>query len=131
MKIYITSRFKGSQENRAEIERLCLAVRDAGIEDFHFIRDVENFQPNFFKTQEELWENARNQIAECYALLIDITDHPSGGRLIEAGIAYALDKPVYVIMKNDTVYKDFYTGIADAIFKYNSIEDVTDHLKSI
>lgn len=131
MKIYITSRFKGSQENRAEIEKLCLAVRDAGIEDFHFIRDVENFQPNFFKTQEELWENARNQIAECDALLIDITDHPSGGRLIEAGIAYALDKPVYVIMKNDTIYKDFYTGIADAIFKYNSIEDVTDHLKSI
>ncbi len=131
MKIYITSRFKGSQENRAEIERLCLAVRDAGIEDFHFIRDVENFQPNFFKTQEELWENARNQIAECDALLIDITDQPSGGRLIEAGIAYALDKPVYVIMKNDTIYKDFYTGIADAIFKYNSIEDVTDHLKSI
>lgn len=131
MKIYITSRFKGSQENRAEIEKLCLAVRDAGIEDFHFIRDVENFQPNFFKTQEELWENARNQIAECDALLIDITDQPSGGRLIEAGIAYALDKPVYVIMKNDTIYKDFYTGIADAIFKYNSIEDVTDHLKSI
>ncbi|MCA9318740.1 nucleoside 2-deoxyribosyltransferase [Candidatus Saccharibacteria bacterium] len=127
----MTSRFKGSQENRAEIERLCLAVRDAGIEDFHFIRDVENFQPNFFKTQEELWENARNQIAKCDALLIDITDHPSGGRLIEAGIAYALDKPVYVIMKNDTIYKDFYTGIADAIFKYNSIEDVTDHLKSI
>jgi len=130
MKIYITSRFKGSQENKAEIERLCLAVREAGFEDFHFIRDVENFQTNFFDTQKELWESARNHIVECDALLIDITDHPSGGRLIEAGIAFALNKPVFVILKRNTAYKDFYEGIADSVFEYTEIEDITEYLKS-
>ena len=129
MKIYITSRFKGSSENKDEIEKLCSAVRDAGMEDFHFIRDVENYQPNYFKSQKELWATALKHLAECDALLIDISDSPSGGRLVEAGMAYSLNKPVYVIVKNGVEYKDFYDGIATSIFKYDEIGDITKQLK--
>ena len=129
MKIYITSRFKGSSENKDEIEKLCSAVRDAGMEDFHFIRDVENYQPNYFKSQKELWATALKNLTECDALLIDISDSPSGGRLVEAGMAYSLNKPVYVIVKNGVEYKDFYDGIATSIFKYDEIGDITKQLK--
>lgn len=129
MKIYITSRFKGSSENKDEIEKLCSAVRDAGMEDFHFIRDAEHYQPNFFKDQKELWTAALKYLVECDALLIDISDSPSGGRLIETGMAYSLNKPIYVIVKNGLEYKDFYNGIATSIFKYDEISDITKQLK--
>jgi nucleoside 2-deoxyribosyltransferase len=129
MKIYITSRFKGSSENKAEIERLCSAVKAAGFEDFHFIRDVEHYQPNFFNSQKELWSAALESLNECDALLIDISDTPSGGRLIEAGMAYSLNKPIFIIAKNGVEYKDFYEGITTSIIKYNEIEDITEQLK--
>ncbi|MBP7760190.1 hypothetical protein KA093_00130 [Candidatus Saccharibacteria bacterium] len=40
MKVYITARFKAAAEQRDSIEALCKAVRDAGMEDFCFIRDI-------------------------------------------------------------------------------------------
>lgn len=40
MKIYITSRFDGSTECKKEIDDLCYAVRNAGHEDFHAVRDM-------------------------------------------------------------------------------------------
>jgi nucleoside 2-deoxyribosyltransferase len=129
MKIYITSRFKGSSENKVEIEKLCLAVRAAGMEDFHFIRDVEHYQPNYFKNQKGLWSAALKYLAECDALLIDISDSPSGGRIVEVGMAYSLNKPIYAIVKNGVDYKDFYNGVATSIFKYDEIEDITKQLK--
>ncbi|MGB4420524.1 MAG: nucleoside 2-deoxyribosyltransferase [Candidatus Saccharimonadales bacterium] len=131
MRIYIASRFKNSSENKDEIEKLCLAVRNTGMEDFHFIRDVEKYQPNFFKSQKELWVAALKYLNECDALLIDISDSPSGGRVVEVGMAYALGKPIYVIVKNGVEYKNFYDGIATAVFKYNEISDVTKHLKNL
>jgi len=128
MKIYITSRFKGSIDNKADIDKLCAAVRDAGMKDFNFIRDIENYQPNFFKNQKELWEAALSNLIECDALLIDVSDSPGGGRLVEAGMAYSLNKPIYVIMRNNIEYKDFYNGIATAIFKYDEFSDITKQL---
>ena len=130
MKIYITSRFKGSSENKAEIEKLCSAVRDAGMEDFHFIRDIEHYQPTFFNNQKDLWSAALKHLIECDALLIDISNSPGGGRLVEVGMAYSLNKPIYVIVKNGVEYKDFYNGIATSIFKYDEIEDITEQLKT-
>jgi len=130
MRIYIASRFKGAPDNIKDIEKLCSAVRAAGMEDFHFIRDVEHYESNFFNTQKELWDTARRYIVECDAMLIDVSDSPSGGRLVEAGIAYALDKPIYIIVKNGVAYKDFYDGIATSVIRYDDLDDITKQLKS-
>ncbi len=129
MRIYIASRFKGAPENKKEIEKLCSAVRAAGMEDFHFIRDIENYESNFFSTGKELWDTARRYIAECDAMLIDVSDSPSGGRLVEAGIAYALDKPIFIVVENGVTYKDFYNGIATSIIPYDNVDDITGQLK--
>lgn len=131
MRIYITSRFKGASENKQDIERLCGAVRSAGLEDFHFIRDVEKYQPNFFNSQKELWEVAKRYVSECDAMLIDVSDSPTGGRLIEAGIAYALSKPIYVVVKRGVEHKSFYEGIANTIIQYDEPEDITKALKKL
>lgn len=126
MKIYITSRFDSSLDNKKEIDNLCTAVRNAGVEDFHATRDMVG--P--FDSQRDLWETARKYINECDALLIDVSDSPSGGRLVETGMAFSLNKPIYVIVKNGVKYKSFYEGIATSIIKYDEINDITEQLKA-
>lgn len=127
MKICVTARFK-SGENKDEIEALCSAVRAAGAKDFCFVRDVENYEKTFDNPQD-LWLRARAEIEKCDALLIDVSDKPTGGRVIEAGIAYALHMPIIVIVKNGVDYKEIYDGIADLVVKYDTFKDVTPALK--
>lgn len=127
--MYITARFSNAAESKATIEELCGAVAAAGFEDFHFIRDIEHYQTNVFPSPQALWAKSKEYIEACDALLIDVTDAPSGGRNVEAGIAYALGKPVFVIVQRGTAYKDFYTGIAKAVIEYESLSDITAELQ--
>jgi nucleoside 2-deoxyribosyltransferase len=124
MRIYITSSFGDGKE---EIEKLCSVVRSAGFEDFSFIRDVEHYQ-KLFDDPEDLMRRADEEIRKSDALLIDMTDKPTG-RAIEAGMAYSLGKKIVVIMRKGTAIKDTTKGIADIIIEYDEIEDIAEKLK--
>ena len=126
MKIYITSSFGDSKE---EIEKLCAIVKSAGFEDFSFIRDIENYQ-KIFEDPKDLMKRSEDEIKNCDALLIDMTDKPTG-RAIEAGMAYSLGKKIIVIMKKGTAIKDTTRGIADAVIEYDVIENILPELKNI
>ena len=126
MRAYITSSFGDGKEG---IEKLCAIVRSSGFEDFSFIRDIENYQ-KIFEKPEDLMKRAEEEIKKCDALLIDMTDKPTG-RAIEAGMAYSLGKKIIVILKKGTAIKDTTRGIADAIIEYDTIEDILPELKNI
>lgn len=128
MKLFITARFKGD-ENKADIERLCQIAQDAGFEDFCFIRDIEHYQRGIFSTSQELMRRSREEIQKCDALLIDVSDNPSGGRVIEAGIAFGIDKPVIIIAKHTTEVGIPMSGIATTIIKYNEMKDLLEPLQ--
>ena len=125
MKIFITASFRDG-ENKKEIEHLCKLVKIAGFEDFCFIRDVENYE-KAFNDSRELMQRARDEISKSDALLIDMTDKPTG-RAIEAGIAFALNKKVIVIAKKRTQIKDTVRGIANLVIEYDAIDDITTPL---
>lgn len=127
--MYITLSFKGFGQNRDAVEQLCSLVQRAGWEDFCFLRDAENYQKTFDSPQA-LMSRSREEITKSDALLLDMTEGPTG-RAIEAGIAYALGKKVIVIMKNGTVIKDTVRGIADAVVEYNFIEDIISPLNKL
>ncbi len=126
MKIYITTHFKPG-ENKAEVEAMCAAVRAAGHEDFSFIRDVENYK-KIFDDPKELWERSREELQKCDALLIDLSDSPTGGRVIEAGMAYAWGKPVFVVVHQGLPVKPVYEGIGIEVVHYNDYADITKAL---
>lgn len=128
MKVYVTARFKGAKKK--DIEQLCRAIRDSGFEDFSFIRDIENYQKKF-DDPKDLWESAKKEIAKCELLLIDISDTPSGGRVVEAGIAYGLGIPIIIVVKRAVEFKDFYNGIATKIIVYDTYPDITKALKEL
>lgn len=126
MKIFITSSFVDSKE---EIERLCSIVKSVGFEDFSFIRDVENYQ-KIFDNPKDLMKRSEEEIKKSDALLIDMTEKPTG-RAIEAGMAYSFGKKIIVIMKRGTKIKDTMKGIADIIVEYDEIEDISEGIKEI
>ena len=128
MRMIVTASFKGA-ENRAEVEGLCALVRDAGFEDFCFVRDVENYQ-KVFDHPRALMLRARDEIARSDALLIDMTAKPTG-RAIEAGIAFAQGKRIVMIMQHGTVIKDTSRGIADALIEYDILEDIVSPLRQL
>lgn len=127
MKIFITASFKG-KENKDEIEELCNIVKKSNFQDFCFIRDVENYEKMFFNPKE-LMLRAKEEISKCDALLIDLTNKPTG-RAIEAGIAYTLNKKIITIFKKGTKLKDTSVGISDLLVEYEKIEDIIGPLKN-
>jgi nucleoside 2-deoxyribosyltransferase len=128
MRLYITATFKGT-ENRAEVERLCALAARAGWEDFCFVRDVEGWA-HVFDDPHALMARSLAEIAACDALLIDLTDKPTG-RAYEAGMAYALGKRVIVIARRGTPIKDTTRGIADVIIEYDEIAAIVAPLAQL
>jgi nucleoside 2-deoxyribosyltransferase len=75
-------------------------------------------------------KRAKEEIEKSDFLLIDMTDKPTG-RAIEAGIAYALNKKIIVIMKKGTQIKDTTRGISEEVIEYNNLEDIVKPLTKI
>jgi nucleoside 2-deoxyribosyltransferase len=130
MKLFITAKFKGD-ENKPDIEKVCGITRDAGFDDFCFIRDVEKYQIGVFPNPHDLMDRAREELLKCDALLIDVTDSPSGGRIIEAGMAFGCGKKVIVITKKGSEIKVPVLGIANHVIEYDDIEDILEPLQQI
>jgi hypothetical protein len=53
---------------------------------------VEHYQRGVFSDAHELMRRAKQELLKCDALLIDISENPSGGAVIEAGVAIVQDK---------------------------------------
>ncbi len=128
MKIYITAPFQGNK-NRDQIENMCAIVNKSGFEDFCFVRDVENYQ-KVFHNAHELMQRAKEEIEKCDALLIDY-DGPASGRMIELGIAYALQKKIMLITHKGTTVKETVTGVTNAIIEYETLEDIVEPMTKI
>ena len=128
MKIFITATFRKTK-NKFEIERLCSVVREAGFEDFCFIRDIEHYK-KIFSDPRQLMLRTTEEIKNSDSLLFDATKK-STGRAIELGIAYSNHKKIIILVKNSSKIKDSVRGVADEIITYAKIEDIRDTLRRI
>jgi len=124
MKVYITAKF--GTGNKEEIDNMCALVQKSGFEDFCFVRDVDEK----FQDAHELMQRAKEEIATCDVLLIQY-DGPSHGRIVELGIAYALDKMIILITKEGTFIKETILGVTDAVIEYNQLEDIVTPLAQL
>jgi hypothetical protein len=102
-------------------------VKKAGMKDFCFIRDIENYQ-KIFSDSRELMDRAREEIIKCDALLIDFSVK-STGRTIEAGIAFDAGKKIIVIVKRGIKLNATAEGIADIVIEYDRLDDIVEPLK--
>ncbi|MFC1656821.1 nucleoside 2-deoxyribosyltransferase [Patescibacteria group bacterium] len=128
MRVYIAVPFKG-EENKKEIEELCLKVRKAGHEDFCFVRDIENYQ-NFFSAPHKLMQKSKKEIEKSDAFLINYNG-PGTGIMIEMGIAYTLNKKVILITKKGTKIRNSIKGVTSKIIEYQKLDDIIAPLSDL
>lgn len=121
LKVFVTATFKGT-DNKLEIEKLCNYIKQAGLEDFCFVRDVEHYQ-KIFSNSHQLMHRTLDEIKGCDALLINY-DGPASGRMVELGIAYSLGKKIVIIKKHDFVMKDTIAGVSDLVISYEDLSDI-------
>lgn len=125
-KIYITAHFAGA-DNKTEIEKLCSLIKEAGYQDFCFIRDVEHYEKMFYDSRL-LMKRALEELEQCDALFIDF-DGPGTGRIVELGMAYALKKKIIIVTKKGTIVRDTIRGVADLFVEYTDIAEIVEPMK--
>ena len=75
--------------------------------------------------------DAKEAVLACDALLIDVTHSSSGGRIIEASIAFAHGKYVVAIAQNGTHIRSPIVGITDSIIFYDELSDIAAPLTKL
>lgn len=126
MKVYVAARFKGS-DNRQAAEALCKAVRDAKLKDFYLARDVSDYE-QISNDRKKLWDKVRDEIGACDMLLIDVTEPPTGERVVEVGIAYAMRKSIIVTQKRDAKHMGLFDGLSSTVITYKDYADLSKQL---
>jgi len=128
MKIYITAPFKG-KENKEAIEKLCNTIKETGLEEFCFIRDMEKYEP-IFADPQELMKKAEEELIKCDLLLIEASQKTSTGCTIEAGMAYAIKKPIVIIARTGSEISKTLLWISSIVIEYKELSDIINPLKN-
>jgi len=97
MRAYITAPFK-REENQTKIKEICDIVKQSGLEDFCFVRDMQKFESAFSDAQI-LMRMAKEEVMKCDILFIEASEKTTTGCTIETGMAYAMGKKIVTIAK--------------------------------
>jgi hypothetical protein len=108
--MFITVSFQGN-DNKKEIDQLCSLVKEAGFDDFCFIRDIENYQHVFDNPKEEK--------------IIRVLDK-FGDRGVEEETFFKLISDGMIDGKNNTglmsMYKDQLTDVTLSLEKKGAVK---------
>lgn len=127
MKVYISGRFQ-DKDAEVDIEKIGQAVRAAHMKDFCFERDVERFR-QAFEDEKERWERIYDELGSCDSLLAIVDGSPGGKTVLEAGMAFAMRRPVVVAVKRGSGYKGQLDGIAAKTVEYEQFKELSRYLK--
>lgn len=127
MKIYITGdQFQG-KSGLHRLSQLHSAIAAAGMRSLGVER--ENEPSLSAAVQRQHWERLYDELGACDSLLVDVTQGVSEAVAIECGMAFALRKPIVVIMKRGSSYDGQLNAMASTTLTYDQYADITRPLK--
>ncbi len=129
MDAYLAIKFHDDCKNRELIEQISKSLQDSGLKPIVVIRDYEKWGTIKF-APEELMELAFRLIDESKLLVIEFSEK-GVGLAIEAGYAYAKNKPIIVIAKKGSDISTTLQGIAKEVFFYTDPEELTEHFRNL
>lgn len=125
MRFFIGIKYDKSGNNRSFIEQLMseLVKKGHSIE----VLSTNNIEgPVTEESTAELMQNSFSRIDESDALIIEFSRR-GVGLGIEAGYAYAVGKPVYVIASGDSTIPKTLCSIATEIVYYKTVDELLSH----
>lgn len=126
MKVFITGNFY-RKSAKPTIEGLSEAVRNAGMVDVSFMRDVERYKRSK-GSAKETWYKVYDELAACDILLVDMGEY-NDKRAVECGMALALKKPIVITARRGMKHKKLFDDMASTVIEYDSYKDITQQLK--
>lgn len=125
MHAYVGIKYHADNSNRDLIERLTVALEQAGVDTSVMARDHERWG-NVSFSPSELMGLTFKLIDESDAVIIDLSEK-GVGLGIEAGYGYARGKPVYVVAREGSDISDTLAGITKDVFLYRQPEELRDY----
>lgn len=127
MRAYLAIKFKEDFSNKKTIDDISDTLKKSGIETVVMARDFEKWGEAKF-TPQELMEKTFHEIDSSDILVIEFSEK-GVGLGIEAGYAYAKQKPIFVIAKEGCDISSTLEGITKEIIFYNKPEDLLGKIK--
>ncbi len=129
MNAYLAIKFHEDCKNRKLIEQISESLQNAGFNSIVMIRDYEKWGKVKF-TPEELMKLTFKLIDESELLVVEFSEK-GVGLGIEAGYAYAKNKPIIIVAKRDSDISTTLCGISKKVFFYDEPEELTDKFKAL
>lgn len=127
MKIYLAIKFHEDLSNKKLIEGISKSLEFMGYKVIVIARDYEKWGKIKF-SPKELMKLSFKIIEESDLLLVEFSEK-GVGLGIEAGYAYAKDKPIIVIAKNGSEISETMRGVAKEVIFYEKTEEIGEKLK--
>jgi nucleoside 2-deoxyribosyltransferase len=123
MKAYIAISYAGRYQLKDELETICHALKDEGIESFVFVNQYQ------FRPEEEklMMQQAMKEIDHC-DILIAAASEKAIGIGIEAGYAKGKGKTVIYIRQEAAPHSTTLSGISDHQIIYSDLHHLSDQL---
>ena len=125
-----TAYFGISKSNRTdfdkEIEQLKKCLSKHNIELFVFV-DIYNFKP---KQEKEMMKTAFKDIASSSFLIVELSEKAIGVG-VEVGYAFATQKPIIYIKRENTKYSTTVGGCSDYIIEYENEFHLYEEMEKI
>lgn len=126
MKAYLILKFKEDNSNRKLIEDISAVLEKMGMETTVMARDYEKWGE--VKFSPELLMQKTFEIIDLSDVLVVEFSEKGVGIGIEAGYAYAKNKPIYVIAKEGSDISSTIKGVAKEVIFYNNPEEIFNKL---
>jgi len=126
MKAYIAISYAGRYQLKDELDTICHALKDEGIESFVFVNQYQ------FRPEEEklMMQQAMKEIDHC-DLLIAAASEKAIGIGIEAGYAKGKGKTVIYIRHEAAPHSTTLSGISDHQIIYEDLPELSTRLERI
>lgn len=122
MKAYLGIKFHEDNSNRLLIESISAALESCGYECICVTRDVEQWGAKHF-SPEVLMARTFEIIDSCDIAIIELSEK-GVGLGIEAGYAFAQNKPLYTIAQTGSDISTTIDGISTEVFLYQGMDDL-------
>ena len=126
MKAFFTIKFHEDCKNKALIEEISNMLNERGIQNTTIAKDFEKWGKVKFEPKE-LMRLTFDEIDKSDILIVELTEKGVGVG-IEAGYAYARNKPIIVIAKEDSDISNTLRGIAKKVIFYKNTKDLSEKL---
>lgn len=122
MKIFLSIKYHADHHNRGLIESIAEALQKHGHETACIVRDAERWGESQYDSYE-LMELTFEVIRQCDGVLVELSEKGVGIG-IEAGYAYALGKPIWVIARQGADISETLRGIAAGVRTYQEVAEL-------